>query len=88
MEIFDILVEEYSEKNWRNYSSCFVDVDTRIDGVPQDIVNAVITILGETAGCKWLSTPLRKLNGKTAIELAQTDEGRKALKSYIMRLPN
>lgn len=86
--MFEMLVEQYDEKKWNKYASCFKDVTTHIDGVPQDIVNAVFAILGDVDGYKWLHTPLHKLDGKSAIELVKTEKGEKVLKAFIMRLPN
>lgn len=46
------------------------------------------SILGDVTECDWLHTPLHKLNGKSAVELVKTEKGEKALKAFIMRLPN
>ena len=70
---------EYEEEAWNKYASCFEDVNTQIDGVPQEIVNAIFTILGDA---------LHKFGGKSAVELLKTEKGEKALKAFIMRLPN
>ena len=47
MELYDILLDEYNEKHWEKYASCFKDEGIRVEGIPQDIVNAVTTVLGE-----------------------------------------
>ena len=49
---------EYEEEAWNRYASCFEDVNTQIDGVPQEIVNAIFTILGEIPGQDWLHQPV------------------------------
>lgn len=86
--MIDILSNEYSEENWIEYARCFEESDIYIKGIPQDIINAVVTILGDEVGYNWLHSPFHKLGGKNAIELLKTPKGEKALKAFIMRLPN
>lgn len=88
MNMLEMFFEEYNDEAWNRYASCFEDVNTKIDGVPQEIVNAVCTILGDDMGQVWLHQPLHKFNGKSALELIRTEKGEKALKAFIMRLPN
>lgn len=88
MDYVELLANEYSEESWNAYSNCFVESDILVEGVPQDIVNAVVTILGDEVGCKWLHTPLHKLKGQNALVLLKTSKGERALKAFIMRLPN
>lgn len=78
---------EYNEENWKAFADCAAEADVRIEGIEQDIVNTVIGVLGREAGHNWLHTPLTQFDRKTAIELAQTAAGKKALKAFIMRLP-
>lgn len=86
--MIDFLANEYNEDGWNVFANCFEDLNIRIEGIPQDIVNSVLTILGSEDGYNWLHKPLHKFNGKSAIELLKTSEGNKALKAFIMRLPN
>lgn len=86
--MIDILSNEYNEDNWIEYARCFEEADIHIKGIPQDIINAVVTILGAEVGYNWLRSPVHKLGGKNAIELLKTPKGEKALKAFIMRLPN
>lgn len=88
MDMLEMFFNEYEEEAWNRYTSCFEDVDTQIEGVPQEIVNAVFTILGDVSGYDWLHTSLHNFNGKSAVELLKTEKGEKALKAFIMRLPN
>ena len=88
MDMLEMFFDEYKEEAWNRYASCFENVDTQVDGVPQEIVNAIFTIFGDTTGYDWLHTPLRKFNGKSAVELLKTEKGEKALKAFIMRMPN
>lgn len=84
----DFFSNEYNEEQWNQYIKCFNESNIHIEGVPQDIVNAVVTILGDEVGCKWLHTPLHKFNGQNALDLLKTSKGERALKAFIMRLPN
>jgi len=86
--MLELLFHEYEEEAWNSYASCFEIVNVQIDGVPQEIVNAVCGILGERTGYDWLHKPLHNFNGKSAVELVKTEKGEKALKAFIMRLPN
>lgn len=88
MNNLELLANEYSINAWENYAKCFDNVNVSVEGVPQDMVNAVITILGAEAGIKWLDTPFSIFDGKTAMELLSIENGEKALKALIMRLPN
>ncbi len=88
MDMLEMFFSEYEEETWNRYASCFENVSTQIYGVPQEIVNAIFTILGDKVGYDWMYTPLHKFNGKSAVELLKTEKGEKALKAFIMRLPN
>ena len=88
MDMLEMFFNEYEEEKWNRYASCFEDANTQIDDVPQEILNAIFTILGDVDGCNWLHTPIHKFNGKSAVELLKTEKGEKALKAFIMRLPN
>lgn len=79
---------EYDEEQWVNYSRCFVKSNIHVEGIPQDIVNAIVAILSDETGYKWLLTPFQKFNGKNALELLESSKGERALKAFIMRLPN
>jgi len=79
---------EYNEEHWKAYAASFAETDTHIAHIPQDIVNAVVGLLGSEAGVKWLTdTPLTQLNGMKAADILQMPSGEKALKAFIMRLP-
>ncbi len=84
MDMIDFFAKEYNENDWKEYSECFPEADITVDGVSQDVVNPVICLTGSM---EWLHTPLTVFDGKTAVELEQTKEGKKALRAFIMRLP-
>ena len=88
MNMIDFYAEEYDETNWNEFSKCFKKADIDIPEIPQDIICAVLGILGKETGYMWLHTSLQKFGDKNALELLKTPKGEKALKAYIMRLPN
>ena len=58
----------------------------KVKGIPQDIVDAVIHVLGR-GGEEWLQRPLtNQFDGKTAKEVLEMRDGEKALKAVIMRM--
>lgn len=86
MDMLDFFADEYKEDDWNDYANCFDELNIHIEGVPQDIVNAVLTVLG-AEGYDWLHRSLNQFNGKSALDLLKTPKGEKALKAFIMRLP-
>ena len=54
MDMLEMFFNEYEEEAWNRYASCFEDVNIQIDDVPQEIVNAIFTILGDASGYDWL----------------------------------
>lgn len=87
MNSIDFLSKEYNEKSWIEYASICNDNRCIVDGIPQDIVNVVLDVLGNEMGYDWLQRPISVFEGKTVKELIQTSNGEKALKAFIMRLP-
>ncbi|MDE6672015.1 MAG: MbcA/ParS/Xre antitoxin family protein [Ruminococcus sp.] len=83
----DFFANEYNDKDWKKYSECFPETDITVNGVSQDVVNAIVVLLGKKYGVEWLHIPLTAVDGKTAVELEQTEKGRKALRAFIMRMP-
>lgn len=88
MDMFEFFASEYKEEEWNKYAKCFDKLNVYIEGVQQDIVDAVLAILGSDEGYNLLHTPLHKFLGKSALDLVKTIKGERALKAYIMRLPN
>ncbi|MDE6834260.1 MAG: MbcA/ParS/Xre antitoxin family protein [Ruminococcus sp.] len=77
----------YNEKEWKNFVECFPETDIKVDGVSQDVVKPIVHLVGEHHYIKWLNTPIPTLYGKTAVELEQTETGRKALRAYVITFP-
>ena len=88
MDNFDFFVKEYKSNNWNAYMKNVKPSGVKVKGVPQDIVDAVVHVLGR-GGVEWLQRPLtNQFDGKTAKEVLQMRNGEKALKALIMRLPS
>lgn len=88
MDNFDFFVKQYKNNNWNAYMKNVKPSGVKVKGVPQDIVDAVVHVLGR-GGVEWLQRPLtNQFDGKTAKEVLQMRDGEKALKALIMRLPS
>ena len=88
MDNFDFFVKEYKNNNWNAYMKNVKPSGVKVKGIPQDIVDAVLHVLGRN-GIEWLQRPLtNQFDGKTAKEVLQMRNGEKALKALIMRLPS
>ena len=88
MDNFDFFVKEYKNNNWNAYMKNVKPSGVKVKGIPQDIVDAVVHVLGRN-GIEWLQRPLtNQFDGKTAKEVLQMRNGEKALKTLIMRLPS
>ena len=88
MDNFDFFVKEYKNNNWNTYMKNVKPSGVKVKGIPQDIVDAVVHVLGR-GGVEWLQRPLtNQFDGKTAKEVLQMRNGEKALKALIMRLPS
>ena len=87
MNMIDFFFEEYNDDDWKDFVNCFENADVCIRGVPQDIINVIYSLIGEN-GEVWLNKPLHKFDGKTALDLLLSEKGEKALKAFIMRMPN
>ena len=86
MDSFDFYVKAYKDANWRAFMKNVKPSGVKVKGIPQDIVDAVIHVLGRS-GEEWLKRPLtNQFDGKTAKEVLEMRNGEKALKAVIMRL--
>ena len=86
MDSFEIYVKEYKDANWRAFMKGVKPSDVKVKGIPQDIVDAVVHVLGH-GGAEWLQRPLtNQFGGKTAKEVLEMRDGEKALKAVIMRM--
>ena len=86
MDSFDIYVKAYKDANWKAFMKDVKPSGVKVKGIPQDVVDAVVHVLGH-GGAEWLKRPLTNLfGGKTAKEVLEMRDGEKALKAVIMRM--
>ena len=86
MDNFDFYVKEYKDANWKAFMKGVKPSGVKVKGIPQDIVDAVVHVLGR-GGEEWLKRPLtNQFDGKTAKEVLEMRDGEKALKAVIMRM--
>lgn len=86
MDNFDFYVKEYKDANWKAFMKGVKPSGVKVKGIPQDIVDAVVHVLGR-GGAEWLQRPLtNQFGGKTAKEVLEMRDGEKALKAVIMRM--
>ena len=87
----EFFAEEYKEENWFDFSRCFsnivIEKNIKLQ-VPEDVMKSIIGLVGEESALNWIEVRLRQLEFTTAIDLAKSDKGLKALKAMIMRMPN
>lgn len=90
MDIIKFYANEYNDSNWRDFSKCFSssNLTDNFNGIPNDIINALAGLLGEDECKVWVRKKLDGMGSFSAVELSKTEEGLKALKSFIMRMPN
>ena len=86
MDSFDIYIKEYKDAKWKSFMKGVKPSGVKVKGIPQDIVDAVVHVLGR-GGEEWLQRPLtNQFGGKTAKEVLEMRDGEKALKAVIMRM--
>jgi len=91
MSKIEFYVQEFNEKNWQRFSSCFKeqeDIDSEFRKIPTDIFKTIVGLLGEESGKNWCKRNLNQLDSKTVFELVDSEQGIKALKAFLLRMPN
>ncbi|WP_226535913.1 antitoxin Xre/MbcA/ParS toxin-binding domain-containing protein [Fictibacillus halophilus] len=89
--VINSLSNSYNEEYWNKFASSFPSVEIKENfnsNIPNDILNALVGVLGESVIEQWLNTELKLLDNKKAIDLMQSENGLKALKMLIISLPN
>ncbi len=87
----DLLANAYNEKLWSNFEQCFPRIKQKTSvmmGIPDDILAALVAILGENSIEQWLNTELKLLDNNKAIDLMKSEKDIKALKMFILSMPN
>lgn len=81
----------FKEETWRNFSKCIPKINSRsntLSSVPEDVVSALISLIGEEQASEWINSELEDLDNMKAIELIKSEEGLKALKMFILSMPS
>jgi hypothetical protein len=85
------LANAYNEVYWNRFAESFPKIKnetyTQVN-IPNDIFSALVGILGESLIGEWLNKELKLLDNNKPIELLNSDNGRKALKMFILSMPN
>ena len=85
------LAEAYNELLWNNFEKCFQPVeinDEILKIIPKDILNVLVTLLGIDETKVWVCRNLKALDNNTVQELVKSEIGVKALKMFILSMPN
>lgn len=87
----NFFANEYNEKDWKDYCQGFksIEIPISLSGIlPEDVIRPLIYLLGYEYTNRWVNMRFEDLDNRTPIDLAKTMDGIKALKAYIMRIPN
>jgi|BioPla2DNA2_1021312.scaffolds.fasta_scaffold126746_1 hypothetical protein len=85
------LADSYNVEIWNNFAKCFKAVEVQDDilkKVPQDIVNVIVGLLGYDQAKKWVLERIPDLDNYSVIDLATNEKGIKALKMFVLSMPN
>lgn len=83
--------QDYNASNWEKFSSCFEelkDIEGEYNKIPSDILKVILGLLGESSGKNWCKKELNQLESKTVFDLVKSELGTRALKAFLMRMPN
>lgn len=81
----------FNEETWSNFSKCFPRINSKsntLASLPEDVVSALIGLIGEEQVKEWINFELEDLDNMKAIELVKSEEGLKALKTFILSMPS
>ena len=81
-----IMANKYSDNYWKEIVDCFEVSSLVIEGIPQDVINVLYGLMGENA-VKWVDNPIPLLDNAMARNLVKTEEGYRALKVLLTRMP-
>jgi hypothetical protein len=93
----DFYSVRYKEENWNKVVNAYKDNYSKIDddlkeevtllGLPQDIQIVLLCKLGGYLS-QWIHKNVPALGNKKPIDYLKTDDGTRALKAAIMRMPD
>jgi len=87
----DFFAGIFNEVSWKKYCDNFLDTVVPLDlleELPIDILQPLVYMLGDEYTYKWIKMEIKAIDNFTPIELSCSDKGIKALKAFIMRMPN
>lgn len=86
----DLLANAYDEKIWGNFVKCFpsINKNEKFKDIPNDLLNVLVGILGESGVEYWLNTELELLENSKGIDLLKYEKGTRALKMFLLNMPN
>jgi len=81
----------YKDEYWNNFSKCFpltVPQNKALSSIPEDVLSSLIGIVGEEQTESWFNCEIEDLDNIKPIDLIESEEGLKALKMFILSMPN
>ena len=81
----------YDEKNWLNFVNSFKEIPVQseiLDAIPRDIRRVLINLLGLKESEEWIIKKLKALDNNSVLDLISSEVGIKAVKMYIITMPN
>lgn len=81
----------YDDVLWTKFANDFETVTTRtgnLETVPQAILNVLVGLLGERTADMWIGKEVTYLDNTVGLELLNTEMGIKALKMFLLTMPN
>lgn len=85
------LAKTYNDEMWNRFANCFKTIEVHDDilrKVPQDIVNAIVGLLGYEQAKKWVLEGIPDLDNYSVIDLIANGKGVKAVKMFVLSMPS
>lgn len=83
--------DSYKDEYWNKFYRCFpviISNKNTFSNIPSDILSSLIGLIGEEQVENWMNSEFEELDNMKPIDLLKTDNGVKALKMYILSMPN
>ena len=90
-ETINKLAIAYNDVMWNKFANCFHKVeiqDNILVQIPADIVNVLVHILGYEETKNWVLKKISYLDNQSVIELVKNEKGIKAVKMFVLSMPN
>jgi hypothetical protein len=91
MEEIKQLADAYNAEMWNKFANCFKTIEVQDDilkKVPQDIVNVIVGLLGYEQAKRWVLEEIPDLDNCSVINLIVSETGVKAVKMFVLSMPN